>query len=112
MAKRVNNESSGNIFADIGLLDAEELNLKAELVIKLGEIMRKRGLNQTATAEITGISQPDLSRLLRGHLRDVSAERLLRALTRLEMEIDISVRHHGEPVGEPIHLQPLRVLAR
>jgi predicted XRE-type DNA-binding protein len=112
MAKRGIAVSSGNVFADIGLSGADELNLKAELVIKLGELMRKRGLNQTATAEVTGISQPDLSRLLRGYLRDVSADRLIRALTHMETEIDISFRHHGELVGEPIHLRAMPVMAR
>lgn len=111
MAKRRIGESSGNIFADIGLPDAEELSLKAELAIKLGEVMRKRGLSQTMAAALTGISQPDLSRVLRGHLRDMSADRLFHAITHLEGEIAISIQHDGEPVGEPIVLQASSALA-
>ena len=97
-------ESSGNLFADLGLADPEELDLKACLVMKLADVMRRRGVNQTATAELTGISQPDLSKALRGRLRDISVDRIIRALTRLDTEIDISVRHRGEQVGETIHL--------
>lgn len=111
MTKRATTPSSGNVFADLGLAGAADLNLKAELAIKLREIMRRRGLSQTAAARITGVSQPDLSRLLRGRLRDLSVERLLRALGSLETEIDISVRFNGEPVGEPIHLQVIPAAA-
>lgn len=100
-------ESSGNVFADIGLADADELDLKAGLVMKLADVMRKDGLTQTAAAARTGISQPDLSRALRGHLRDMSVDRLMRALTHLETEIDISFTHQGQPVGEPLHLHPV-----
>lgn len=104
MAKKRITESSGNVFADLGFADAEELDLKAELALRLAEIMGMLDLNQTETAELTGISQPDLSRLLRGYLRDVSAERLLRAITHLSTDVDISFRHAGRKVGETIHL--------
>jgi predicted XRE-type DNA-binding protein len=107
MTRQKATESSGNVFADLGFPDAEELNLKAGLAVKLAEVMRLRGLNQTSTARLTGISQPDLSRILRGHLREVSADRLIRALTQLESEVDISVRHQGRAVGAPIHLDAI-----
>jgi predicted XRE-type DNA-binding protein len=95
---------SGNIFADLGLPDADEHLLKAGLVMKLGQVMRARGLSQIAAAKLTGISQPDLSKLLRGRFRDMSADRLIRALTRLDTEVEIKVMRDGKPVGEPIHL--------
>ena len=104
MAKRRITESSGNVFADLGFADAEELDLKAELALRLGDVMRILDLTQTEAAGLTGISQPDLSRVLRGHLRDVSAERLLKAITHLSTEVDISFRHGGQAVGETIHL--------
>ena len=98
-------EGSGNVFADIGVANPEEQLLKVGLVIKLAEVMRARGLNQTAAAKLTGISQPDLSRMLRGRFRDMSSDRLIRALIRLGSEIEIDVSRGGESVGEPIHLQ-------
>jgi predicted XRE-type DNA-binding protein len=104
MTKLKVERSSGNVFADLGFGDAEELDLKAGLDMKLADVMRAGGLNQTAAAKLTGISQPDLSRILHGRFRDVSVERLMRALTRLDAEIDITVRSRGQAVGEPIHL--------
>ena len=100
-------EGSGNVFADIGVTNPEEQLLKAGLVMKLADVMRARGLNQTAAAKLTGISQPDLSKILRGRIRDVSADRLFRALTRLDTEVEITVRSHGEAVGEPIQLHAI-----
>lgn len=107
MAKMKIERSSGNVFADIGVANPEEQLLKAGLVMKLADVMRGRGLNQTAAAKLTGISQPDLSRMLHGHFRDISAERLMRALTRLDAEVDITVRSRGETVGDPIHLHAM-----
>ncbi len=72
--------------------------------MKLSQVIRARGLNQTAAAKLTGISQPDLSRLLRGHFREMSADRLIRALTRLNTDVEIKVMREGKLVGEPIHL--------
>lgn len=95
---------SGNVFADLGFADAATHRLKAELVRKLDSILKARGLSQSAAARIVGVDQPDLSRLLGGRFRDMSVERLLRMLTRLECEVDISVRHGGKTVGQAIHL--------
>lgn len=98
-------ESSGNVFADLGMVNADEHLLKAGLVSKLAEVIRGLEISQTAAAKITGISQPDLSRVLRGRFRDMSADRLIRALIRLGSEVEIDVSCGGEPVGEPIHLE-------
>lgn len=103
MAKHVT-ESSGNVFADLGMANAEEHMLKAGLVSKLAAVIRDLDLNQTTAAKVTGISQPDLSRLLRGRFRDMSADRIIRALIRLGSEVEIEVTQRGEPVGEAIHL--------
>jgi predicted XRE-type DNA-binding protein len=104
MAKQIT-ESSGNVFADLGMANAEEHMLKAGLVSKLAEVIRALDLTQTAAAKVTGISQPDLSRVLRGRFRDMSADRLIRALIRLGTDVEIDVSRGGEPVGEPIHLE-------
>ena len=60
---------SGNIFADIGLPNAEEHLLKAALVVQLHRLIKARKLTQTAAAKIAGIKQPDLSNILRGHFQ-------------------------------------------
>lgn len=72
---------SGNIFADLGLPNAEEHLLKATLVVQLHRLIRARKLTQTAAAKIAGIKQPDLSKMLRGHYQGFSLERLMRMLT-------------------------------
>jgi predicted XRE-type DNA-binding protein len=96
--------SSGNVFADLGMPDADEHKLKAGLVAKLSSIMEQRELSQVAAAKLTGISQPDLSRALRGRFRDFSTDRLLKAIRHLDSEVEITVHHHGRQVGEAIHL--------
>lgn len=105
MTKLKVERSSGNVFADLGIPEADEHKLKAGLVAKLSSIMADQGLSQVAAAKLTGISQPDLSRVLRGRFRDFSTDRLLKAITRLDSEVEITVRHHGRAVGAPIHLE-------
>ena len=83
---------SGNVFADLGLPDAETHLLKADLVMRIDTIVRERKLTQAAAADILGLSQPDVSRLLRGHFRDYSVERLLRLLTALGRDVEITIR--------------------
>ncbi|MBB4301196.1 putative XRE-type DNA-binding protein [Rhodobium orientis] len=82
---------SGNVFADLGLPDADEHLLKAEIVVQLKRLIAERQLTQTKAATLIGMAQPDLSNLLRGQLRGVSVERLMRALTALGQDIDIRI---------------------
>ena len=83
---------SGNVFADLGGPDAETQLLKAELVARIDRIVRERRLTQARAAALLGISQPDVSRLLRGNFRDYSVERLLRFLTILGRDVEIVIR--------------------
>jgi predicted XRE-type DNA-binding protein len=83
---------SGNVFADLGLPDAESHLLKAELVSRIDEIIRRRRLTQSRAAEVLHISQPDVSRLLKGNFRDYSVERLLRLLQALGRDVEIVIR--------------------
>lgn len=96
---------SSNVFADLGFADPVMHKLKAELVSKLDNILKVRGLSESAAAKRVGISQSDLSMLLTGRFREVSVELLLRILTRLECEIDIGVQFEGKTVGDTIHLK-------
>ena len=83
---------SGNVFADIGLPNAEEHLLKAGLVVQLGQLIKARKLTQTAAAKRLGVKQPDLSNILRGRFRGYSVERLMRMLTAFDQDIDIVIR--------------------
>lgn len=104
MARIALEPGSGNVFADLGIPEPEDHKLKSGLVSKLASIIDELGLTQTAAAELTGISQPDLSRLLRGRFRDFSASRLIKAITSLHSEVEITVRTQGREIGEKILL--------
>ena len=86
-----------NIFADLGYADAETHLLKAKLVNRIQRAITAHALTQVAAAKRMGLSQPDVSRLLNGQFRDVSVERLMRLLTRLGCDVDITIRNHGKP---------------
>ncbi len=83
---------SGNVFADLGRPDVDTHLLKAEIVTRIDKIIRQRGLKQTEAAKLLGLSQPDVSRLLRGSFREYSLERLLRLLTALGRDVEIAIR--------------------
>ena len=74
---------SGNVFADLGHPDAELKLAKADLAIEIGKVIAARKLTATAAAKVLGTDQPKVSKLLRGHFRDYSVERLLNFLVRL-----------------------------
>src|ERR1700704_5838497 len=85
-------ESNGNIFADLEVPDAEGLLLKSGIVIELHRLIKDRGLTQVTAAKLLGITQPDLSHLLRGDFEDYSAERLMKMLTVFEQDIEIVMK--------------------
>ncbi len=85
-------ESSGNIFADIGLPNPEEHIAKAGLAFRIGEAIRARRLTQAHAARILKIDQPKISRLLRGHFSGFSTGRLMHFLTLLGRDVEIVVR--------------------
>ena len=83
---------SGNIFADLGLPNAQEHLLKASLVVQLHRLIKARKLTQVAAAKLIGVKQPDLSNILRGHYQGFSLERLMRMLTAFDQDVEITVR--------------------
>jgi predicted XRE-type DNA-binding protein len=85
---------SGNVFADLGLPNAEEHQLKAVLVVQLKRLIAERGLTQTAASKLLEIKQPDLSKLLRGQFKLVSVEKLMRMLTAFDQDVEITVKPH------------------
>ena len=90
---------SGNIFADLGLPNAEEHQLKAALVVQLSCIMKQRKLSQVDAAKLLGIKQPDLSKILRGHYRGYYVARLMRMLTAFNQDVEITTRPHRKAGG-------------
>lgn len=101
---------SGNIFADIGLPDSDELLLKAELVSEIMRLMKLRKLTQAKAAAMTGVAQPDLSNLFRGRLRGFSIERLLAMLTAFGRDVEVVVRP-GAKAGKKGGMKFRRVAA-
>ena len=81
MEKEKIERGSGNVFADLGRPDPEAHLLKAQLVTRIERIIRQRKLKQVEAAALLGLSQNDISRLLRGNFRKYSVQRLLRLLT-------------------------------
>jgi len=84
-------ESSGNVYADIGSANADEMRVKAQLAAKISDIIQRRGWTQLQAAEVLGISQPKLSKMLRGQFRGISETKMLECLTRLGQHIQIIV---------------------
>jgi predicted XRE-type DNA-binding protein len=84
--------SSGNVFADIGLPDAADHLIKAELVFKIDALLKARKIRQIDAATLFGIRQPDVSKMLNGDFRQFSVERLMRFLVALGQSVDIVVR--------------------
>ena len=84
--------SSGNVYADLGLADADEHLIKAGLVAKIDRIIRQRHLTQAAAAQLIGIDQPKVSAMLAGQFRGYSVERLMRFLVALGHDVEIVVK--------------------
>ena len=84
--------SSGNVFRDLGLPDAEELDIKAALAIEIGQLIRRRGLTQSRAASMLGVDQPRVSALMRGHLEKFSMEKLCDYLRALGCDVDILIQ--------------------
>jgi predicted XRE-type DNA-binding protein len=94
---------SGNVFADIGFTNADEMLAKSELARHINKIIEHRGLTQVEAASLLNINQPKVSALKRGRLTEFSIDRLLRFLVALGQEVDITVRpasHAGLKVAE------------
>lgn len=89
-------KGSGNVFADLGLPDADDMLLKSTIVLELRRLIEARRLSQTAAAEVIGMGQANLSRLLRGQFRGYSVDRLMRLLTALGQDVEIVMRPHPE----------------
>jgi predicted XRE-type DNA-binding protein len=105
MSKKGYETGSRNVFKDIGVPNAEEHMVKAQLVFKIDTIMKERCLKQVEAAHLFGVRQPDVSMMLRGEFRQFSVERLLRFLVALDQDVEIVVKPHRDRNNAPaLHL--------
>lgn len=91
--------SSGNVFADLALPDADKLKIKSGLVIEIRNAIRRLGLTQQDAAKRMGISQPKVSEMMRGDFANLSERKLMDCLNRLGYDIEIKVKQASEPIG-------------
>ena len=89
-------ESSGNVFADLGFPNAEREQLKAKLMLEIYRAIKTRRLTQTQAGEILGIAQPHVSALMNGRSGNYSLGRLFEFLNALGRDVEIAVRPKAE----------------
>jgi len=85
--------SSGNIFADLGVKNPEEMLLRADLAITIEKIIKKRKWTQQQAGDFLGIAQAEISEIIRGNIDHFTIERLLRFVRMLDRDIKITVEH-------------------
>jgi len=85
-------QAGSNIFADLKLCNAEELNAKAQIAYRICQIMDERKLTQKEAAQLLGIDQPKVSALVRGQLIGFSSDRLFRFLNALNRDVEITIK--------------------
>jgi len=95
-------EGSGNVFADLGLKDADELFTRAQIGCHVYTILKAKKLKQRAIATLLGVAQPDVSHLRNGHYSRFTTDKLLDFLKRLDRKVTIRISPHkrGEPYQE------------
>ena len=95
-------EGSGNVFADLGLDDADELFARAKLGLAVFKLLKDKKLKQREIALLLGIKQPEVSHLMNGHFDRFTTDKLLDFLKRLDRKVTIQISQHkpGEPYQE------------
>jgi predicted XRE-type DNA-binding protein len=93
-------ESSGNVFADLGLPNPEQELLKARLTLQIYKIVKARGLTQAQAGQLLGIKQPHVSALMRNRAGNFSIGRLIEFLTALGQDVEITVKPTRKAQGE------------
>jgi len=85
-------EGSGNVYADLGLPDADEMLAKANLAVEIIRVMKKRKLTQQKAAKLLGTTQAKISDVVRGQFRSFTIDRLLKMLVDLDQDVEISYK--------------------
>lgn len=101
MRSKDSHKGTDHVLSDLGIARAEEQSAKTVLAVKLNDLIEKRGLSQTAAANITGMTQPKVSQVRRYKLQNISLERLMQALVSLDQQVEIVVRpaRHAHGAG-------------
>jgi predicted XRE-type DNA-binding protein len=97
--------SSGNVFADLKLPNAEELQTKVRLAASINAILTRRRLTQVQAARVLGVNQPKVSALKGYKLEGFSVGRLMRFVTALEHDLVIEIRPHTKAKGAAARIQ-------
>ena len=92
-------EGGPNVFADLGLPDADELLVKAQLAHRIARDIKARGLTQSEAAALIGLPQPKLSNMLRGNFHGISEDKMMRCLAALGHVVTITVSPANDEVG-------------
>ncbi len=90
---------SGNVFADLGLPDAEKLKVKSGLVVEIVKAVRRLDLTQEEAAQRMGLTQPKISALLRGDFTNFSERKLMDCLNRIGYDVEIRVKRASRRAG-------------
>jgi len=91
--------SSGNVFADLGIANADERQTKVRLAVAINNVLLRRGLSQGQASAQLGINQPKISALSKYRLEGFSVERLMRFLTLLNQDVEIVIRNKPRTRG-------------
>jgi predicted XRE-type DNA-binding protein len=81
--------SSGNVFADVGLEDADQLLARADIIIAIQREIERRGLTKKQSADLIGLTQQDISNIIRAEIDPVSQARLMEAVRLLDLDVDM-----------------------
>jgi len=88
---------SSNVFADLGLDQPAEVLAKARIVETIADLLARQDLSQQDAGKLVRLTQPQISRLMRGDTREFSYERLMRVLTALGQDVEITIRQTRNP---------------
>ncbi len=101
--------TTDDIFADLGLKNAEELRTRSDLMSEVVSIIRNSGLSQKEIAKILKISAPKVSALMTGKINDFSNDTLMNYLTLLGCNVEIKVSSQRRPVSKSIKRGVMKV---
>ena len=96
-------KSTGNVFADMGFKNAKEKFVKAELALRINQIINKRQLKQIEAAKILRVTQPKISAISNGRLSDFSIEKLIEFLNKLDQDVEIVIHEKPKSIKRPAY---------